>query len=68
MCALRMPKGEVYVDEVMTRNCISITDNPDKEEITSYFKMYKNAEKLIYVRGNFRKEFLRENYIKEEVK
>lgn len=68
MCALRMPEGEIYVNEVRHSTCVSITDNPDKEEITSYFKMYKNAEKLIYVRGNFRKEFLRENYLKEEVK
>lgn len=60
---LKMPNGEIFINEVKNENSICITDNPDKSEIKYLFKEWKNAEKLIYVKGNFKKEFERKDYI-----
>lgn len=59
---LKLPTGEIYKNEIKVKNCIAITDDPDREEIVQYFVMYDEAEKLIYVNGKVKKEYLRKDY------
>lgn len=60
---LRMPSGEIFMNEVKRENSVSFTDNPSRNEITELFKRWAKAEKLIYTSGKTRREYLRKDYI-----
>lgn len=53
---MRLPNGKIFMNEVKEKYCIAITDNPQADEIEYYFKIY-NAEKLIYINGEIKKEY-----------
>lgn len=62
---LKMPSGEVYMNEVTRENSIAVTDNPDTNEIIEMFTMWKDANTLICVRGGVPKTYNRKDFIKE---
>lgn len=55
---MRLPNGKIFMNEVKEKCCIAITDSPQADEIEYYFKIY-NAEKLIYINGEIKKEYLK---------
>ena len=63
---LRMPNGQVYMNEIDAKNSVSMTDNPSIEEIKRLFHRWENAHTLIYVCGDNKKIYNREDYINRQ--
>ncbi len=46
---MRLPQGELYINEIKRENSIAFTDNPSDDEIRKYFDRWKKAKTIIYV-------------------
>jgi len=61
---MKLPKGELYMNEASNKNCIAFIDSMNKTEIVEFFQMYSKAEKLIHKKNGQEKTYLRKDYLK----
>ncbi len=59
---LRLPSGEIFINEIKRENSVCFTDSPEKQLIIDLFERWKKAATLIYVKGNIKKVYNREDF------